>query len=436
MALYALNTFALIFYNQVLGVPAHLVGIALSVSLVLDGACDLVAGSFSDRTRSRLGRRHPYMFGAALPIALSLFAVFHPPAGLNAWSLAIWCFAFVFVLRLGLTFFVSAHLALGGEISPDYDERSSVMAWCTVFLWVGGSLTWWLAMAWFFPTTPRYANGLLNPAPWTSFALTISAIVLVTSLASSWFTRDRIPYLPQPGPGASGFGVKEFSRDLRRAFSNPNYLWLLIAFAFLSLLNGLRGAFWLYTASFFWRLTTEQMTWFIVASFIGYGLGFAFTTRLHRIFDKGPIIVAAVAVYVVGPAIALVLGLTGVLSASTPGIAAILVAFSLLAHLPDSVLTASVWSALADVADENALKYGVRQEGVFYASRTFFSKVDIAIGAAIGGAVLTLISFPTKATPGEVPSEILTRLVVADLCTALPGFIAIFCYSRYSITRE
>jgi MFS family permease len=62
LALYTVTSFALIFYNQVLGVPAHLAGLAISASLVFDGITDPIIGSLSDRTRSRLGRRHPYMF--------------------------------------------------------------------------------------------------------------------------------------------------------------------------------------------------------------------------------------------------------------------------------------------------------------------------------------------------------------------------------------
>ena len=62
VTLYSVSSFALLFYSQVKGVEAHLVGLALSVSLILDALVDPVVGSLSDRTRSRLGRRHPYLF--------------------------------------------------------------------------------------------------------------------------------------------------------------------------------------------------------------------------------------------------------------------------------------------------------------------------------------------------------------------------------------
>ena len=59
IALYSVSSFGLLFYNQLLGVPAHLAGLAISASLFLDGISDPLVGSISDRTKSRWGRRQP-----------------------------------------------------------------------------------------------------------------------------------------------------------------------------------------------------------------------------------------------------------------------------------------------------------------------------------------------------------------------------------------
>src|SRR5436190_18873436 len=61
----------LIFYNQVIGLPATMVSIALLIALVFDACIDPMIGQVSDNLRSRWGRRHPFMYGAALPVALS-----------------------------------------------------------------------------------------------------------------------------------------------------------------------------------------------------------------------------------------------------------------------------------------------------------------------------------------------------------------------------
>jgi glycoside/pentoside/hexuronide:cation symporter, GPH family len=84
------NMFLLLFYNQVLGLSSGLVGLALSAGLMVNAVFEPLVGSWSDRVKSQLGRRHPFMFGAAAPIALCFYALFSPPAGLGDTGLLIW----------------------------------------------------------------------------------------------------------------------------------------------------------------------------------------------------------------------------------------------------------------------------------------------------------------------------------------------------------
>jgi Na+/melibiose symporter-like transporter len=335
-----------------------------------------------------------------------------------------------------MTFFHTPHLALGGELSTDYAGRSTVMAHATFFGWAGGAFTWWLALGFFFPTTPEYPRGILNPEPWPRYAATLSIAVVVILFASSWFTRDRIPFLPRPSADTPRFGLREFGRDLGRALTNRNYLWLLIAYVFLSLMGGLRDGLWIYTATFYWNLTSEELSWFIVGSFFGYVFSFFATSRLHGRFNKrGSIVSSALASTIVGST-PLALALIGVLLPTTPGIVPILIAFNGLSYVAISMLTISVMSALADVADENELKHGVRQEGVLYSTRALAAKLDTALGTALAGVVLTLIAFPERAEPGAVPDDVLTNLSIVYVLTAVPGLIAVYFYSQFGITRQ
>ena len=75
--------FFLIFYSQVMGVSAYLVSLALLIALVFDALSDPLIGYLSDNTRSRWGRRHPYMYAAAMPVALGYYFVWNPPASLS-----------------------------------------------------------------------------------------------------------------------------------------------------------------------------------------------------------------------------------------------------------------------------------------------------------------------------------------------------------------
>jgi Na+/melibiose symporter-like transporter len=259
-------------------------------------------------------------------------------------------------------------------------------------------------------------------------------IVLILGY-SSWSTMDRIPYLPQPRREQKGFGPRELLRDVKQALTNRNYVVLLIGLFFLSMMTGVRIGLWLYTATYFWELDNNQISFFVIGSFSGYVFAAFVVKRLHAKLDKRWTGALALSLYSIGPAIPLALGYFGVLSAETEGILWILIAFSVLQHAPYSLMTTTVTSALADIADENELKYGVRQEGVLYATRTFFQRVDQALGTALAGWVLSTIAFPTNAKPGEVSNEVLMALAAAFALSAIPGLIAGVFYAMLRVTR-
>ena len=107
----------------------------------------------------------------------------------------------------------------------------------------------------------------------------------------------------------------------------------------------------------------------------------------------------------------------------------------MLQHAPYSVLTTTIYSALADIADENELKFGMRQEGILYSTRTFFARVDQALGTALAGWVLSLIAFPAKAVPGQVDQSVLMGLAAAFVLSTLPGLVAVVFYAMLRVTQ-
>jgi Na+/melibiose symporter-like transporter len=431
----ATSSFTLLFYNQVRGLDAGLVGTALAVGLFVNAFVDPIIGSWSDRTRSRWGRRHPFMFGAILPAALLFYALYNPPEVSQTWQL-IWLSVVNTLLLQVMTVYHTPHLALGGEMSQDYLGRTSVMAYNTFCLWLGDTIGWLMAFRIFFAATEEFPNGALDPSRYPLFGFVVAALIVIILGYSSWSTMNRIPYLPQPRPEQQRFGLRELFRDIRQALTNRNYVVLLIGLFFLSMMTGIRIGLWLYTATYFWQLDNNQISYFVIGSFSGYLFAALVVKRLHARLDKRWTGAIALALYSLGPAIPLALGYFGVLSAQTPGILWILIAFSVLQHAPYSLMNTTVTSALADIADENELKHGVRQEGVLYATRTFFQRVDQALGTALAGWVLSTIAFPRNAQPGEVSNEVLMALAAAFALSAIPGLIAGVFYGMLRVTRS
>ena len=116
-----LDYFLLIFYSQVLGVDAPLVGLALLLALVFDSLSDPLVGYLSDNTHSRWGRRHPWMYAAALPVAAAYFMLWAPPAELSGNELFPYLFGMTIVVRTLITLYEVPASALIAELTDEYD---------------------------------------------------------------------------------------------------------------------------------------------------------------------------------------------------------------------------------------------------------------------------------------------------------------------------
>ena len=78
-----LGTFLLVYFNQVLGLPAYLAASAMGLALVVDAISDPLVGIWSDRVRSRFGRRHPFMYAAIIPFAFSYYFILQNPGSIS-----------------------------------------------------------------------------------------------------------------------------------------------------------------------------------------------------------------------------------------------------------------------------------------------------------------------------------------------------------------
>lgn len=430
------STFLLLFYNQVQGLSPALVGIALSVGLMVNAVFDPLIGSWSDRTRSRLGRRHPFMFAAILPVVLCYVGLYNPPAFLEDTGRLIWLGLINTLLLQAMSLFHTPHLALGAELSNDYLERSSVMNYNTLCLWIGDTIGLIIALRVFFVSSPNFANGALDPSRYPIYSVGMALGVLTLLFMSSWWTRSRIRYLPVATDARKSFSLTGVAADIRYVLLNRNYVVLLFALFFTSLMIGARNGLSFYASAYYWQLSNEQISWFTLGTGVGYILGALVVKRLHKRFDKRWTGAGAALAYSVLPAIPLALGYCGILTPETPGLLVILIALAIFQYAPYSIVSTTMRSALADIADEIELKFGVRQAGTLFAARTFFQRVDTALGTALAGWVLALVAFPAKAVPGQIDDNTLQGLAAAFVLASIPGIVAAGFYSMMKVTRD
>lgn len=431
----AFNTWNFLFYNQVLGLSGTLAGIAVTISLVLDGICEPVVGSLSDRWRSKLGRRHPFLFAAPIPLAISFFLLYMPPAGLNGIPLFLWFVFFATIHRQALTLYQIPHLALGAELSNDYHQRSIVMSYATLFAVVGGAGTYFYGWTWF---ASHAANGGSTArGNYVGLGLGVAVISAVAIFLSAWFTRDQIPRLRQPRADVPPFSVSQLVHEIRDAMSNANYRTLLLGLFSLSATIGVLETLQSYVSLFFWQFSEKGIRLFGLASPPAFILAFILTVKLHRKFDKRKTLVGALWATAFIVPTPITLRLLGVFPTTPQGAFPFLMLSTFAYYFASATLMITVLSALADVADEHELNTGRRQEGIFFAARTFAMKLSTGLGHILAGAAIDIIQFPTHAKPGEVAHDVLAKLgIVQGPLSAIPVFLAIYFYRQYAIDRQ
>jgi len=185
-----LGTLLLFYLTVVCGLSGSAAGIALGFALVVDSFVDPLVGSISDNSRSRHGRRHPFMLAAAVPIAVGFGLLFSIPTGLTGLALFVYALTMLMVVRVGLSFFQVPYIALGAELSDDYSERSTIVASRVLFTVVAGVSSAFLAYGVFI----KGHDGQLHRAAYAPFAWTCGG------LGRSCLVRVRHDELAPPAP--------------------------------------------------------------------------------------------------------------------------------------------------------------------------------------------------------------------------------------------
>jgi Na+/melibiose symporter-like transporter len=434
------GTFTLFYFNQVLQVSGALTGLALGIALVFDAITDPLAGSISDRLKTRWGRRHPLIALSAVPLAICIVALFNPPAGMPELFYFGWLVVFAVLARLFLTLYHIPHLALGAEMAQDYVDRSRVFAYSQLFGTLGASAFAFLMLTFFFPSSAESPHGMLNHAGYTPFSLSAAVAIIVSIGLFLWWTAKEIPYLPEARfTNDERLSPRRLAREVMIAFSNRSFFMLFAGLICAVTMLGIEAVFMVYMYVHFWGLSTESMRWMGPTAIAALPFSIALAPLLTRRFEKRQILIMLSFVIIVNTNVMICLRLfTDVLPPSgTPELLALLLTFVFIGGLAGPAVLVTLNSMFADLSDEQELLTGQRQEGIIFSARSFAFKAAGALASVLGGAGLDLIAFPRGATPGEVPEDILFLLgMVAGPLTSVFGLLILLFYLGYRLNRH
>lgn len=448
------NTFIAIFYNQALGLPNTLIGVAVLVALIGDAISDPTVGVLSDRLRSRLGRRHPFLLAAPIPLAISLWCIFNPPDALLArdgegllestWVLFAWLLLWTTLSRLFVTLYVIPHLALGGELVRNHHERSQLFSMNTIFGFATGALFSFIAWSVFLSGETPGADGVpvanhLRAASYGPLVLFAAGLVLLSVSACAFGTLRRGMQLSAPPADQGSMSLVLFLRKVLGTLSNRNYLFLLIGFFLFMMSVGISETLNVFVYTYFWEFGAEEIRWLSLAGFPGILLGAALAPPLMRRFDRRPVLIVAIGGMVLFAQLVVDLRLLGLAPDNTSAILLpLLMANAFALALSLGVAGVTILSMIGDIIDENELTTGLREEGLFYSARSFFAKLSSSVGHLTAGVTLDwFVRLPLDAVPGALPDDVVFRLgLAAGPIMTISATAALFFYARYSLSRE
>jgi Na+/melibiose symporter-like transporter len=427
------NSFNFLFYNNVLGLSGTLCGLAVTIAMLFDAVSDPLVGSISDRYRSPLGRRHPFLYAAPIPMGICFVAIYAPPTGLEGLWLFAWFTGATILLRTAQTLYHVPHLALGAEMTVDYRERSVLMSYNTVFALIGTSGVYYLSWTYF----GTLDAGTSDRAGYLVLASGVACFAVVVIFLSAYFTRDQVSRLSQAPTDLPPPTARALFDEIRLCLTNRNYKMLLLGMIFLSSTLGLHETLTSHVGLFFFELAEDQIRFLALGAPPGLILAAILTPRLHVWFDKRETLIAGILGMTTAVAGPIALRLLGWFPENgAPALFPILCVLKGVSYGASAIMVISIVSTLADVTDEHELLTGRRQEGVFFASRSFFSKLTSGLGHLLAGIAIDVIDFPVGVRSGEVDPETLYQFgVVAGPLTVLPAYVSLFFYARYRIGK-
>ncbi len=444
---HAFTAFLLFYYTSVLGLSGTLAGAALMIALVFDAVTDPLVAVLSDRTHSRWGRRHPYLFASALPLGVFFYFAFAPPTDLGLtlgidpeYALFGWLVTFAILTRAAMTLFHVPHMALGAELTGDFDERTRVVTARSLAAVLGTTAA---VIAYFVLVdayqSPEVPDGRLHPMPYIIFAGAFGLVITLAVLVSAFGTRDRIPLLVAPDdlePGQNLF--QALIGDMSEALSLRSFRALFFGFCTCLVGFGVTNALGAHSALYFWHLSIEQQGVQGVGLLIGILVGMPFWRGYSTRHDKRPAVLIGMIVFTAFAALPPIMKVVGLFPAEdSPMYFPALVFVGFMATFGISAAMVVVGSMMADITDEDALQSNRRREGIFFGALSFASKAASGLGVVIAGVVYDAVGLYQGLDPLDAPPEIEMRLgwITGGVILILVSLSLVFL-SRYSLTRE
>ena len=414
--------------NLGLGMSPALVGILGAIPRLIDAFSDPLVGYSSDNTRTRWGRRRPWIFFGAIVSGIMFAALFHLYKG-HTQGFYFWYFLVVQCLFVvSFACYSIPWIALGYEMTPDYHERTRLQGFSNFFAQIA-----WLVAPWFFALMNNKAmfSDIVHGA--RSIAMAVGAFIIVGGILPAVFNKEMFANLPRPEKTKGHLHtVKDLFRNCATSLKCLPFV-KLIAVTFL-IFNGfmLASAFTLYVVVYYvyggdWGKGGALLGWFGTASSICTMIAISLTTWVSTKLGKRKTFLIAMTIAMIG------YGLKWVgYNPKCPYL--LLIAAPFLAfHL--GALFTMVPSMVADVCDLDELQTGTRREGMFSGIYWWIQKLGQAGASVLSGVILVWTGFNVALAANQTPQTLLYMRLCDIGIPIVTSLIAIFIIMTFDISE-
>ena len=396
--------FFLFFLTDVVGIKPATAGTIMLIAGVWDAVTDPIAGIISDRTKGKWGRRRPYIIGFLVPFAVAAWLLFTDFGLSPRWTVAYFIFANI------LFYFVQDFIAVPGnslaaEMTRDYDERTTLVSWRTVwssFFTLIGMVAPLLLVETYTEIFGEESWG------WSAMMATLAILGTIPILLAWNFTRGYEKHPENP--------VKISFSDLKEMlFKNKPFLNLV------GVIFSVIGAVGVLTVA--------------VIYFLDHYMGFSEddTAIVFLVFQATGILFVPVVNWVIqkfGKRSATMIGgtISAIVSCAyffvVPGQNTLIYVLFVAASLAVNFMYMIYWAMIPDVTEVDEFKSGQRREGVYFAVTDFINKVVMSLGAFLVGVLLDVTGYIPEAPPEASVTmiRVLTSFIPAAFALLLVFF--------------
>lgn len=380
------GSYLMIFYTDVFGLPAAVVGTMFFITRIWDSITDPIVGVIADRTNTRWGKFRPYLLWLVIPFAvIGVFTFFTP--GLGYTGKIVYAYITYSLMMLVYSGINVPYASLLGVMSPDPKERNTLSAYRMSFAYIGS----FLALLLFMPMVNMFSEGSKEMADqqygWLMGVVVIAVVCALLFYLCFLFTKERVkPIKEEQNP------LKE---DLKDLVQNKPW-WILLGAGIAALVfNSIRDGATVYYFKYFVVEENFGNITLLSIPFVLSGLYLAIGQAANIV---GVVIAAPVSnrigkknTYMGAMALATLLSVIFYWFDKDQLVWIFI--FQILISICAGSIFPLLWSMYADCADYSELKTGNRATGLIFSSSSMSQKFGWALGSAMTGWLLAYYGF-------------------------------------------